>query len=206
LVSTKWWTWMGHWPPSNCCVRASRYAIAGKTRLLDELGSAAAGRSLTTLRGRAAEFEQELPFGMVIDALDDHLEICAGQVRENLGPAATQLLCGLFPGLSRGAGYEPDIQPQRFRPLSAASYDSTPAGGTRGLSATGRVGIYAWDSEEIWFEVADSSGDFLAPALSGTTATHTINISYDGLRVLYTLVNLGPGQYVHNPGVYEWLP
>ncbi|MGH3404340.1 MAG: AAA family ATPase, partial [Streptosporangiaceae bacterium] len=47
---------------------------AGKTRLLGELAAAAAGSELTVLWGRAAEFEQEMPFGAVVDALDDHAE------------------------------------------------------------------------------------------------------------------------------------
>src|SRR5215813_10879210 len=38
---------------------------AGKTRLLGELAAAAAGRGLVTRWGRAAEFEQQLPFGAV---------------------------------------------------------------------------------------------------------------------------------------------
>ena len=48
---------------------------AGKTRLLGELAAAAARRELATRWGRAAEFEQELPFGAVVDALDDQVEI-----------------------------------------------------------------------------------------------------------------------------------
>jgi len=71
---------------------------AGKTRLLGELLNAAADRKLSAVAGRAAEFEQDMPFGVIIDALDDHLE----EHRPDLGPAATRLLSGVFPALAAG--------------------------------------------------------------------------------------------------------
>ncbi|GAA2611187.1 AAA family ATPase [Actinomadura fulvescens] len=69
---------------------------AGKTRLLGELVAAAAARKLTTLSGRAAEFEQEMPFGAVVDALDDHLE----DHFPDLAPGAVRLLATVFPAMS----------------------------------------------------------------------------------------------------------
>ncbi|WP_344951670.1 helix-turn-helix transcriptional regulator [Actinomadura miaoliensis] len=69
---------------------------AGKTRLLSELSGAAAARKLPTRAGRAAEFEQEMPFGAVVDALDDHLE----EHLPDLGPGATRLLSAVFPALA----------------------------------------------------------------------------------------------------------
>ncbi|HEX2316749.1 MAG TPA: AAA family ATPase, partial [Thermomonospora sp.] len=68
---------------------------AGKTRLLVELAGAAAARKLPALTGRAAEFEQDMPFGVVIDALDDHLE----EHGADLGPAAARLLGTVFPSM-----------------------------------------------------------------------------------------------------------
>jgi DNA-binding CsgD family transcriptional regulator len=56
----------------------------GKSRLLAETCLLAGERGFLVLRGRAAEFEQELPFGMVVDALNDHVEA--------LGPAAFRAL------------------------------------------------------------------------------------------------------------------
>lgn len=73
---------------------------AGKTRLLDELATAAASRRLVTLWGRAAEFEQETPFGVVVDALDDHLEGADLFVAERLGAPQMRLLATLFPSMS----------------------------------------------------------------------------------------------------------
>ncbi|XRQ14073.1 helix-turn-helix transcriptional regulator [Actinomadura welshii] len=68
---------------------------AGKTRLLNELADAAIARKLPFVAGRAAEFEQEMPFGAVVDALDDRLEERA----LNLSSAALRLLGTVFPAL-----------------------------------------------------------------------------------------------------------
>jgi ATP/maltotriose-dependent transcriptional regulator MalT len=73
---------------------------AGKTRLLAELAMAAGKQGVPVLWGRAAEYEQQMPFGMVIDALDDHLELCAEALPESLGPAAMRSLATVFPSLS----------------------------------------------------------------------------------------------------------
>jgi predicted ATPase len=42
----------------------------GKSSLLRELGRAAEARGCLVLEGRATEMERELPFGLVVDALD----------------------------------------------------------------------------------------------------------------------------------------
>ncbi|TDE35784.1 LuxR family transcriptional regulator [Actinomadura sp. 6K520] len=68
---------------------------AGKTRLLNELADAANARKLPFVAGRAAEFEQEMPFGAVVDALDDRLEEHA----PGLPPGALRLLGTVFPAL-----------------------------------------------------------------------------------------------------------
>ncbi|HEU5158620.1 MAG TPA: AAA family ATPase [Streptosporangiaceae bacterium] len=74
---------------------------AGKTRLLVELAGAAQRRcTMPVLWGRAAEYEQQMPFGMVIDALDDHLETRADLLPDALGPAAMRSLATVFPSLS----------------------------------------------------------------------------------------------------------
>lgn len=43
----------------------------GKTSLLAQLLRAAEERGCLALTGSAAEYEQELPFGLVVDALDE---------------------------------------------------------------------------------------------------------------------------------------
>lgn len=77
---------------------------AGKTRLLSELTRQAAGRELTTLVGRAAEFEQELPFGVVVDALDDQVEASLPGLAERLGAETAALLGTVLPALRTGTG------------------------------------------------------------------------------------------------------
>jgi len=79
---------------------------AGKTRLLGELAAAAAGSEVPVLWGRAAEFEQEMPFGAVIDALDDHVEAALPGLAERLGAETSGLLATALPGL-RAAGHVP---------------------------------------------------------------------------------------------------
>ncbi|MFV2173254.1 helix-turn-helix transcriptional regulator [Actinomadura sp. LOL_011] len=68
----------------------------GKTRLLGELADEAAARKLPYLAGRAAEFEQEMPFGAVVDALDDRLEESVPELPD----AQLRLLGTVFPSLS----------------------------------------------------------------------------------------------------------
>ncbi len=80
---------------------------AGKTRLLGELATAAAGLELPALWGRAAEFEQEMPFGAVIDALDDQVEAS-------------------LPGLAGAAG-RGDLRAARHRPAGPAGRLARPA-------------------------------------------------------------------------------
>lgn len=45
----------------------------GKSALLDAAAAAAGRAGMLVLRGRAAEHEREVPFGLVVDALDDHV-------------------------------------------------------------------------------------------------------------------------------------
>ncbi|WP_131740372.1 helix-turn-helix transcriptional regulator [Actinomadura roseirufa] len=76
----------------------------GKTRLLEELAGEARTRGIPALAGRATEFEQPMPFGLVVDALDDHLE----EVSPDLDPDTAAPLGALFPAL---AAVEADAHP-----------------------------------------------------------------------------------------------
>lgn len=76
---------------------------AGKTRLLGELATVAAARGLPVRWGRAAEFEQEMPFGAVIDALDDQAEMALPGLTKRLGPETTGLLATVLPALRAAA-------------------------------------------------------------------------------------------------------
>jgi DNA-binding CsgD family transcriptional regulator/tetratricopeptide (TPR) repeat protein len=72
----------------------------GKTRLLGELAAITAERELTTLSGRAAEFEQIMPFSALVDALDDHLESGRVPFADWFGPAERRLLATVFPAIA----------------------------------------------------------------------------------------------------------
>ena len=72
----------------------------GKTRLLDEIGSIAERRGQLVLRGRAAEFERDLPFGVFVDALDEHLRMLAPDKVHRLGKELQTELARLFPSLA----------------------------------------------------------------------------------------------------------
>jgi DNA-binding CsgD family transcriptional regulator len=83
---------------------------AGKTRLLGELAADAGRRGLATLGGRAAEFEQEMPFGIVADALDDAVESALPGLATRLGPQTCRLLATVLPSV-RAAAPGPDGPP-----------------------------------------------------------------------------------------------
>jgi DNA-binding NarL/FixJ family response regulator len=70
----------------------------GKTRLLGELGALTADHGLITLGGRAAEFEQVMPFSLLVDALDDRLESRSAELQ--LGAPQRRLLATVFPALA----------------------------------------------------------------------------------------------------------
>jgi DNA-binding NarL/FixJ family response regulator len=89
----------------------------GKTRLLEELTEQAAEAGHLTLAGRAAEYERELPFGLVIDALDPYLEALDSQAYQRLVRDRVGELASVFPSL-HGLGEvvkEPATATERFR-------------------------------------------------------------------------------------------
>ena len=55
------------------CVAVSGEPGIGKTRLLDELVARAEAAGWLVLAGRGAALEAMVPFGVIVDALDDHL-------------------------------------------------------------------------------------------------------------------------------------
>ena len=107
---------------------------AGKTRLLGELAALAAARDLATLWGRAAEFEQEMPFGVVVNALDDHVEASLPGLALRLGAETSGLLATVLPSPAGGrarpgrASFRP--RQRSDRPLPPVPRDAAAAGGT----------------------------------------------------------------------------
>ena len=89
----------------------------GKSRLLAELARRAEARRCLVLIGRAAEFEQDVPFGAIIDALNDHLGALDSAVVRALEPQTLQELAHVFPSLSgfADATSAPRGQADRYR-------------------------------------------------------------------------------------------
>lgn len=71
----------------------------GKSRLLAELGKAGLDRGHLMLNGRATEFERNYPFGVFIDALDDHLANLGPGWRQGLDGTVARELGAIFPAL-----------------------------------------------------------------------------------------------------------
>jgi len=84
----------------------------GKSRLLQELARRASARGFLVLSGRAAEFEQDLPFAMLRDACDEHLGSVSPAVLRPLRPETWAELWHVFPSLARAVeGAEPPAAP-----------------------------------------------------------------------------------------------
>ncbi len=108
--------------------RAVRDAQEGSSRALGLLGEAGIGKSalliaareqsreggMLVLEGRGAEHEQDVPFGLVVDALDDHVASLHPRRVESLGPD----LGAVLPAAAEHAGVSPASETsaaERFR-------------------------------------------------------------------------------------------
>lgn len=92
---------------------------AGKTRLLAELERLAGERGCLTLWGRAAEFEQVMPFSALVDALDGHLDDTR---HEHLGHHDTRQMHNQ--GASPQAGHDAQLLASVFPALGATAEPS----------------------------------------------------------------------------------
>src|SRR4051812_15764473 len=68
----------------------------GKSRLAAELAQRAAGHGCVVLEGRSAEFERDILFGLVVDALNDFLGACEDTWLRALGEPALAELAAIF--------------------------------------------------------------------------------------------------------------
>ena len=71
----------------EACAGTPRFAFIsgepgiGKTRLLVELLDRADARGVLALRGSASEFERALPFGLLVGAIDEYLEVIRAKIK-----------------------------------------------------------------------------------------------------------------------------
>ena len=82
----------------------------GKSALLGALEERAEAAGFLALTGRAAEHERDVPFGVVIDALDDHVATLHDRRIESLGPERRGELAAVLPAVAE----------QSIAPLEAA--------------------------------------------------------------------------------------
>jgi DNA-binding CsgD family transcriptional regulator len=88
----------------------------GKTRLLAELAEDAQARRHLVLRGRATELEQEIPFAVFLDALDEYLASLNQRLLEPLGADRLAELGAIFPALAHlGQGTPSKLPSERYR-------------------------------------------------------------------------------------------
>lgn len=74
----------------------------GKSALLAEVAEQAAARGYRVLQGHATEFERSMPFGVLVDALEAHLETLDDGRLERMGVARSEELGAIFPALAAG--------------------------------------------------------------------------------------------------------
>lgn len=94
----------------------------GKTRLLAELAGHARELKLLTLTGRATEFESELPFALLTEALDDHVRLHGEELRAGLPADDVRRLGEILDGLRAGPAASPASPggaAERYRSLRA---------------------------------------------------------------------------------------
>ncbi len=73
----------------------------GKSRLLAELSRRGEDRGYLVLDGRAAEFERDIPFGLIVDALNDYLASLEPAMLQALEEDELRELASIFPSLPR---------------------------------------------------------------------------------------------------------
>ena len=73
----------------------------GKSHLLAELCRRGEERGCLVLDGRAAEFEQDIPFGLVVDALNDYLGSLEPALFRALDEGVVAELASVFPSVPR---------------------------------------------------------------------------------------------------------
>ena len=93
----------------------------GKTALIAAILERSAKRGYPVFSGRAAEFEQDVPFGLFVDALDDRLGALAGDHPGLLERNQLTLLASVFPSLGSLVEGQPRVagEDERYHVLRA---------------------------------------------------------------------------------------
>lgn len=73
----------------------------GKSRLMAELCRSAGDRGYLVLDGRAAEFERDIPFGLLVDALNDYVGSLEPALLRTLDEGLLAELASVFPAVPR---------------------------------------------------------------------------------------------------------
>jgi DNA-binding NarL/FixJ family response regulator len=92
----------------------------GKSRLLAELGNRAAARGHVVLGGSGAELEQDLPYWVFVDALDDHVADLDPRRLERLDAPTRSELGQILPALADSAATSEIALHERYRTHRAA--------------------------------------------------------------------------------------
>ena len=88
----------------------------GKTRLLAELAARADALGYLVLSGSASELEADLPFWILVDALDEYVAALEPQRLDALGEDVLAELATIFPALSRFATARVTVSPHAAVP------------------------------------------------------------------------------------------
>jgi DNA-binding NarL/FixJ family response regulator len=106
----------------TACLEIAGEPGIGKTRMLRELGARADLRGHVVLAGGASEFERSLPFGVILDALDDYVRGLEPSRLAALDQETRSGLGQLFPSLREpgagGAGPEADERFHTYRAVA----------------------------------------------------------------------------------------
>ncbi|WP_280295735.1 helix-turn-helix transcriptional regulator [Nocardia abscessus] len=87
----------------------------GKTRMLGQLCERATATGFELLSGCGSEFEREVPFGLVVDALDQRFRALDAEVVAKLGPDRYAELAVVLPSLAgRGTRLASRLEVERF--------------------------------------------------------------------------------------------
>jgi DNA-binding NarL/FixJ family response regulator len=102
---------------SQCAIVLTGGAGIGKSALLGALAERAASAGMLVLGGVGAEHEREVPFAVVVDALDDHVGTIHARRLESLGPERVAELAGVLPSVASDGGPSGPIggAAERFR-------------------------------------------------------------------------------------------